>query len=583
MTPLLRSLATAHAPGVFLLPGIAAPTVETGVSCPCEDPMNHDALHLLCGSTSLATTRVPLVDITAQARSTLLAASPLELAALSGAVAQRRVVGPRPASGPRPPAPPGAPTEPRGAGAAGCGPPRTGMLLLHAPRGPGSDQGARIFQVPARVAFGWGRTASSARLPGLLQARLEREFGEDLGGVRVRLGPEPTTLGARALTMGDQLYFDPRAYQPDTAGGEALVRAQVAWALQARWLGFSMLGGFAGYHVLGGMLGGPLGVGVGALAGFALHRYTRTRPAIHFVWFGTGLPNDSNTRTPGLLARDLDADVTFWCLAPVRPRFATALGRSVRVRDLDEVLGQTARWAGHAFVGRVRTILEFYGDNRGYAPAKDLLTYLILASYGGYFFDANCVIVERERFARAIAAPRRFPAFIALRTPVNFDPNATALPLDDINADTTYMALVIGLGSDITYPETDMWAMYCPPGHTMFRTIAQEYVARAEMLGIGTPAQDRVGSQRIGWDTFVNGGSDGKRTVAGALGGQSIFAGMYRHRNDPGYDPRHANWVTNQVRNRQVESGREQGRQLAGDADYWVAELGLAKAHGGTW
>jgi hypothetical protein len=92
----------------------------------------------------------------------------------------------------------------------------------------------RVWQVPSRLSFAWGRTAPTLALPGTLQAKFEREFSEDLSGVRIRLSRETRQLGARALTLRNDIFFDPAEYPPTNPRGETLLAEQLAHVIQQR-------------------------------------------------------------------------------------------------------------------------------------------------------------------------------------------------------------------------------------------------------------------------------------------------------------------------------------------------------------
>jgi hypothetical protein len=121
--------------------------------------------------------------------------------------------GPRPAHRPQPGPPPPAyvraPTVQRAAAAAG---------------GP--------IEIDARavgLSTGGGRP-----LPQALMARMEAAFGADFSAVRVHEGPQAQRIGAVAFTLGEQLYFAPGRFQPDTPAGQRLIGHELAHVIQQR-------------------------------------------------------------------------------------------------------------------------------------------------------------------------------------------------------------------------------------------------------------------------------------------------------------------------------------------------------------
>ncbi|RKG70378.1 hypothetical protein D7W79_31915 [Corallococcus exercitus] len=306
---------------------------------------------------------------------------------------------------------------------------------------------------------------------------------------------------------------------------------------------------------------------------------------LHFVWYGTGKPNDANTKTPKALAANFaSATVYFWCMPQMAPEFEKALGKRVKVHGLDEVLEAPAvrKELGAMMMDRLDQLLDFYLANKGYAPAKDILTFLTLALNGGYFFDANCVIEVPKQFEKALARPPAVPTFLKLGDMLSFNDRHPSFMKSDL-------ALQMGMEEEDTdtvtpFNGTDMWAMYAPPRHRMMWTIARHYISRAEAFGF-CGATARTGSMREEIrDYFINGLGQQKRTLAGALGIQSIFAGMAEHKvRHAQYKPEDVNWEVASVKNGAIESTGVALSPASANADYWVKDLGLTKGHGDSW
>lgn len=303
---------------------------------------------------------------------------------------------------------------------------------------------------------------------------------------------------------------------------------------------------------------------------------------VHFVWYGTGKPCAENTTTPNQIAsRFPHAIVNFWCMSRMISEFAPRLHVRINKRSVEHLLETIESMDRPPVdVAKVRAILQFYLDNRVFAPAKDLITFLLLAVHGGYFFDANCRVENWGIFGRSLAPSkkRQFPAFISQASKVSYNPGRPS--------ELDIMGLLIGIGHGSVadrFSETDMWAMYSPPGHPMFWTIVQSYVDRAEAFGIIGAA---VAPDTDRWElqSMVKGSADQKRTTAGALGAFSIYTGMYFYeRLNPAYKLERANWTVSKVVDRTVTTGVDKGLKLSAPAEYWVRELGLSKSHGNTW
>lgn len=67
-----------------------------------------------------------------------------------------------------------------------------------------------------------------------LLAKMEAAFGADFSAVRVHVGDQPARIGAVAFTNGNDLYFAPGRFQPDSAQGQRLLGHELAHVIQQR-------------------------------------------------------------------------------------------------------------------------------------------------------------------------------------------------------------------------------------------------------------------------------------------------------------------------------------------------------------
>lgn len=86
-----------------------------------------------------------------------------------------------------------------------------------------------IDPVRLGLAQGGGRP-----LPPTLLAKMEAAFGADFSGVRVHIGPQASRIGAVAFTTGNDLYFAPGQFQPDSVKGQQLIGHELAHVIQQR-------------------------------------------------------------------------------------------------------------------------------------------------------------------------------------------------------------------------------------------------------------------------------------------------------------------------------------------------------------
>ncbi|MCM5678831.1 DUF4157 domain-containing protein [Schlegelella sp. S2-27] len=69
-------------------------------------------------------------------------------------------------------------------------------------------------------------------LPDRLRRPMESLFGVNFEAVRVHVGTQATALGVPAFNHGSDLYFAPRAFEPDTAAGRQLIGHELAHVRQ---------------------------------------------------------------------------------------------------------------------------------------------------------------------------------------------------------------------------------------------------------------------------------------------------------------------------------------------------------------
>jgi hypothetical protein len=80
--------------------------------------------------------------------------------------------------------------------------------------------------------------AGGAALEGRLRRTLEQSFRQDLGAVRIHTdgaaAQAAASIGARAFTLGDNIWFGRGQYRPETRGGQRLLAHVLAHTLQQR-------------------------------------------------------------------------------------------------------------------------------------------------------------------------------------------------------------------------------------------------------------------------------------------------------------------------------------------------------------
>jgi ribosomal protein S18 acetylase RimI-like enzyme len=93
----------------------------------------------------------------------------------------------------------------------------------------GGNGSFEIDPVQLGLARGGGKP-----LPKAVLAKMEAAFGADFSAVRVHVGPQASRIGAVAFTTGNDLYFAPGQFQPDSVKGQQLIGHELAHVIQQR-------------------------------------------------------------------------------------------------------------------------------------------------------------------------------------------------------------------------------------------------------------------------------------------------------------------------------------------------------------
>jgi hypothetical protein len=84
---------------------------------------------------------------------------------------------------------------------------------------------------PARLGLVHG---AGRPLPVAVRGQMEAALRADFSAVRVHVGPQAERIGATAFAMGNDLYFAPGRFQPDTPQGRHLLGHELAHVVQQR-------------------------------------------------------------------------------------------------------------------------------------------------------------------------------------------------------------------------------------------------------------------------------------------------------------------------------------------------------------
>ena len=97
-----------------------------------------------------------------------------------------------------------------------------------------SGGGGSMQLSPVPLNPGALRRGGGLPLPSVVRRRMEGLLGADLSSVRVHQGSQADVIGARAFTVGEDVYFGRQEYRPSTKDGQALLAKQLAYVVQQR-------------------------------------------------------------------------------------------------------------------------------------------------------------------------------------------------------------------------------------------------------------------------------------------------------------------------------------------------------------
>jgi hypothetical protein len=88
------------------------------------------------------------------------------------------------------------------------------------------------FQLPD--GFSTLGTSHGQPLPTAVREKMESAFGANFNDVRIHVGPQASSIGALAFTLGSDLYFAPGQYNPQTIHGQQLLGHELTHVVQQR-------------------------------------------------------------------------------------------------------------------------------------------------------------------------------------------------------------------------------------------------------------------------------------------------------------------------------------------------------------
>lgn len=237
---------------------------------------------------------------------------------------------------------------------------------------------------------------------------------------------------------------------------------------------------------------------------------------LHFIWWGPFNPA-SCERAKEIVNKIGPTPITFWCKQPEVPRYRYAmLGfSSITVRScssLRDLAG--ARYAAdRSWFDRAQGVVDQMSQYRAFAAVKDLLSFAILYSHGGYYVDTTVQFSPNEdgsKLKRQLArdtnhariAQRTEPGVVQPHVIGFLPPERIArgwapnrMPPVESGMDTKRMLEEPAKQLVTETASIDVWCMYSPPGDAVMLLALQSYVNRATTMGLFTGATQGMGRE----------------------------------------------------------------------------------------
>jgi hypothetical protein len=219
-------------------------------------------------------------------------------------------------------------------------------------------------------------------------------------------------------------------------------------------------------------------------------------PSIHYVWWGNpGNPQlqANATATPNIMVELVKGVHTVHYWIGGNAGFDAPLDTRIHQHPLGSNPGALLHGTKMSHLAsRMKEILTAFHGFRAYAAAKDLVSFAVMYSQGGYFFDTTTQIGEGYRpHIKRLLAERKEP-----HAPYNTDESCghNFIPANETGKFTVDFGVgpMAMFGYDdnlkVRVPAFDVWALYSPKRHhKAFERALGSYLTRAWNVGFGSP------------------------------------------------------------------------------------------------
>lgn len=307
---------------------------------------------------------------------------------------------------------------------------------------------------------------------------------------------------------------------------------------------------------------------------------------IHFIWSGPPKGEISYT-TPNAITKACweSHNVHFWCQENYLHAFGHVLDSKIVIRPctlMNDIVPGYLTHPNAKSYAEAQGILSYLIASRAFAAAKDLLSLIILHTYGGYYFDTTTFIAlggpellslvpdpDRPKVPQ-ISKEAATPVQVLLQTAYSIFEGwdrsmGTGELSDDDDDDNVFIKRV---------PLIDAWAMASPAGDKSFELMMMSYISRCNRMGLN-PSGFPLNLDRVsGTEIMLEPPNKDRNTLLGSLIIRSIYDGLIAIACGMN-ETRFPNFCWKTIE-RPAEYHETLGR-------FYVPALGINKRYSNTW
>jgi hypothetical protein len=304
--------------------------------------------------------------------------------------------------------------------------------------------------------------------------------------------------------------------------------------------------------------------------------------SIHYIWWGNpGTPElaANATVTPNIMVDAVHGthDVHYWIGGD--KGFDAVLDPRIHQHNIGKNPGQLISGTGLSrHTEKFTKLLSALDGFRAFAATKDLLSFAVMYSQGGYFFDTTTQIGMgyRPHIKRLLAHTNEPCApYNGSETSGGF----SFIPGDE----SAKFTVAFGGGPSAMYgyddkvkrtvPAFDVWALYSPKKHhSAFGRALGSYLTRAENVGFLAPSTttvenfgqplEQLMNRRLTEEQKKAGTKPPRDQIIGGMAISSLLTGFYQYASDNGKDLKDLGWPYAEIRRKYIEHQAQKPKRM---------------------